>query len=92
MSIMHHPELALMKITSESDVNTYLGWLAKNNLSYHLDDCLNEIIWNGAVKKPTETDIDEMKRLDVEMWLVTDPWLLFERDNDLWKSYTGQES
>lgn len=92
MSVMHHPELASMKIASESDAKTYLGWLAKNNLNYHLDDCLDDIIWNGTVKKPTESDIDEMKRLGVEMWLVTNPWLLFEWDRDLWKYYTGQES
>lgn len=92
MSVMQYPDLTKLSIANESDVKTYLNWLAKNHLTYHLDDRLDDVLWNeGIGKPPTDADLEEMKRLDVEMWRVTDPWLLFEKDRELWRAYSGQE-
>jgi hypothetical protein len=91
MNATHYPELARMKIASDEDTRAYLTWLARHDLSYHLDDNLDEIIWGDPEKKPTSEDVEEMKRLDVEMWRAGDPWRLLEDDRELWKLYTGRE-
>ena len=86
---MNYPELKNFRIECKDDVKTYLKWLVKNRLDYHLDDSPEDIVWNAAVKQPDKQDIKEMRRLTDAMWSVCNPWELFDEDEALWNLYRG---
>ena len=77
---------AEFKCNSDSEIRRYLQWLIDNNLTYHFDDSIDDIVWAEATPEQVET----IRIANERLHSFCDIWEWFDKNEGMFDKYIGR--
>jgi hypothetical protein len=78
-----------LRINSNKKVIEFLVMLIAENRVFHLDDMPELVVWSTPIDPET---LDIISGNWNQMWHHCDPWVLLEKNPDLWAHWIGEQT
>jgi hypothetical protein len=76
--MMNYPLLSVVRPMNKKQAEVVLRYLKSIGLLWHMEDHPEDIIWNGVDIKPTRKDIENLRRIQNDIWEICCPFELLD--------------